>query len=195
MYSSALCDIARSVQPRSESASAIGSITACKKMSRRRRRRLPWIPCINIETHFGCHVLSLYTSNSTANNEIRTREKWFNPAQVYDIIGEIYSVLLCTTYIVSILLYIKVSLAFEGIRRQLYVLFLVLSTYSCKQFVVWKNPFKRTIVFRSPLPACQRWFSSNKVHGIGQGHISPSTNDWGSSGNALVDFFCVRDTM
>jgi hypothetical protein len=55
--------------------------------------------------YFDCYLLStilLLTMNLR-------REKWFNPAQVYDIIGEIYSVLLCTTYVVSTLLYIKVS--------------------------------------------------------------------------------------
>jgi 7-dehydrocholesterol reductase len=56
------------------------------------------------------------------------REKMFNPATVYDIIGEIYSVLICLTYFVTILLYMK-------------------------------------------------------------GHMAPSTSDWGSSGNVLVDFF------
>lgn len=34
----------------------------------------------------------------------------FNPAMVYDMIGEIYSVLICLTYLVTILLYMKVSL-------------------------------------------------------------------------------------
>jgi len=37
----------------------------------------------------------------------------FNPATVYDIIGEIYSVLICLTYLVTILLYMKVSLGFS----------------------------------------------------------------------------------
>lgn len=35
--------------------------------------------------------------------------------------------------------------------------------------------------------------SSDSMHGIEQGHMAPSTSDWGSSGNVLVDFFWVRD--
>uniref|UniRef100_A0A7I4B7N8 7-dehydrocholesterol reductase n=2 Tax=Physcomitrium patens TaxID=3218 RepID=A0A7I4B7N8_PHYPA len=39
------------------------------------------------------------------------RERLFNPAMVYDIIGEIYSVLICATYITTTLLYVKGHMA------------------------------------------------------------------------------------
>lgn len=85
----------------------------------------------------------------------------FDPAIVYDHLGDIFSTLIAGSFLFCVLLYIKVGPP---------VFFSLYYVFSIPQTLV---PYSDTDL-------------------ISQGHMLPSSADWGSSGNIVVDFFWVR---
>lgn len=109
------------------------------------------------------------------------REKHFAPAGVYDHLGEIYSSLIIIGSITVSLLFLKVSYLFIG-----HVLLFFHLLYCTREpFNVITGVLSRSITYTTVYGLIISFIFEL------QGYTYPSSSDWGSTGNVLVDFYWV----